>query len=92
LAGNAAAGGGPLGELLRGLRAAANLTQEELAERSGMSVQAISALERGTRRAPRTKTVERLARGLELDASQRRVLVAAARGLPARWQGHWSVC
>jgi transcriptional regulator with XRE-family HTH domain len=75
-------GHGAFGTLLRDYRAAANLTQEELAERSGMSVQAIGALERGDRRSPRPSTVEYLAEALKLDASRREALVAAARGRP----------
>jgi transcriptional regulator with XRE-family HTH domain len=71
-----------LGGLLREYRSAANLTQEELAERAGLSVQAISMLERGARRTPRTNTVEALSDALRLDASQREMLVAAARGKP----------
>ena len=35
---------------LRRLRTRAGLTQEELADRAGLSVNAVSALERGTRR------------------------------------------
>lgn len=77
-----AAGRRLFGEILRGHRAAANLTQEELAERSGLSVHAISMLERGVRLAPRASTVELLANALELDASQRQVLVVAARTQP----------
>jgi transcriptional regulator with XRE-family HTH domain len=71
------------GELLRGYRGTRGLTQEELAERSGLSVYAISMLERGARTAPRSSTVESLARALELVASERDALVAAARGRPA---------
>jgi transcriptional regulator with XRE-family HTH domain len=66
--------------ILRAFRTAANLTQEELAERSGLSVNAISALERGLRRAPRTSTVSYLAEAMGLDPAQRAALVAAARG------------
>jgi transcriptional regulator with XRE-family HTH domain len=62
---------GRFGSVLRELRAAANLTQEELAERSGMSVEAISALERGDRRSPRPSTVEWLAEPLKLGAPWR---------------------
>src|ERR1041385_4405437 len=69
------------GGVLRAYRAAANLTQEELAERSDVSAQAISALERGVRRAPRPSTVESLATALRLGPAQRRALVEAARGL-----------
>src|SRR5947209_18556615 len=54
------------GELLRGHRGRRGLTQEELAERSGLSVQGISALERGARRAPRTTTIEVLAGAMKL--------------------------
>ena len=77
-------GRGSFGTLLREHRAAANLTQEELAERSGISVQAIGALERGDRRSPRPSTVEFLAQALKLDASRREAFVSAARGQPAR--------
>jgi tetratricopeptide (TPR) repeat protein len=78
-----ASGRGRLGRLLREYRAAANLTQQELAERSGLSVQAIGALERGDRRSPRPFTVELLAEALELDPQQREGLIAAARPQPA---------
>ena len=42
-----ARGEGPFGDLLRELRAAAGLTQEELAARAGLSPNAVGALERG---------------------------------------------
>src|SRR5262245_28022040 len=67
------------GTLLRRYRGARALTQAGLAERSGLSVQAISMLERGARRAPRTTTIELLAQALTLDASEREALHAAAR-------------
>ena len=41
------------GEMLRRLRTAASLSQEDLAERAGLSVRGISDLERGVRQAPR---------------------------------------
>jgi tetratricopeptide (TPR) repeat protein/transcriptional regulator with XRE-family HTH domain len=65
------------GALLRQLRDTANLTQEELAERAGLSVHAISMLERDVRRAPRPSTVELLASALRLDIVGRDALVAA---------------
>ena len=40
-------GGESLGDLLRRYRKAAGLTQEELAERAGLSVRAIANIERG---------------------------------------------
>src|SRR6266536_861195 len=69
----------PFGALLLRLRAAAGLTQEELAARAGLSPDAISALESGKRRTPRFATVELLATALALDAQDRHALVAAAR-------------
>jgi transcriptional regulator with XRE-family HTH domain len=59
------------------LRRAVGLTQEQLADRSGLSVRAISSLECGTRR-PRRSTVERLAIALGLSTNQRAALVSAA--------------
>ncbi|MBV9103597.1 MAG: helix-turn-helix transcriptional regulator, partial [Candidatus Eremiobacteraeota bacterium] len=46
------------GSLLKRLRLSAGLSQEELAECARLSVEAISAYERGTRRAPYRDTVE----------------------------------
>jgi predicted ATPase len=51
------------------------LTQEELAHRSGLTPNAISALERGTRTRPYPHTVRSLAAALELSDEQRAVLV-----------------
>lgn len=70
----------PFGALLLRLRAAAGLTQEQLAARASLSPAAISALESGKRRTPRFATVELLATALDLDAQRRDELVAAARG------------
>src|SRR5690348_17304858 len=50
------AGRESFGALLRRHRLAANLTQEELASRAGLTAQAISMLERDVRRAPRSST------------------------------------
>jgi predicted ATPase/DNA-binding XRE family transcriptional regulator len=67
------------GDLLRRLRSTAGLSQEELAERSGVSRNGISDLERGLRYAPRFETVRLLADGLGLDVDDRAALLAAAR-------------
>jgi tetratricopeptide (TPR) repeat protein/DNA-binding XRE family transcriptional regulator len=67
------------GQLLRQLRGAAGLTQEDLADRSGLSVDAVSMLERGRRRAPRSGTVALLAEALGLDPGQRTVLFSLAQ-------------
>jgi predicted ATPase/DNA-binding XRE family transcriptional regulator len=70
----------PFGELLRRLRTAATLTQEELAERAGLSVRAVSDLERGVHQAPRLETVRMLADALRLEATDRAGLIAARPG------------
>ena len=56
----------PFGARLRGLREAAGLTQEELAERAGLTAKAISMLERGQRKRPYPHTVRALADALKL--------------------------
>lgn len=67
------------GQLLRRYRQAAALSQEALADRASLSVQAIGQLERGDRRAPRLETVHLLAEALQLDTETRTALLAAAR-------------
>lgn len=64
--------------LLRGFRLHACLTQEELAERSGLSTRALSDLERGVR-APRATTVGLLSSALALPAGAASQLDDAAR-------------
>ena len=58
--------GPTFGDLLRRHRDSANLTQEELAARSGLTPQAIGLLERGERRRPHSYTVGKLAEALAL--------------------------
>lgn len=67
------------GELLRRYRIAAGLTQEELAERAGLSARAIGALETGDRRAPRKDTVALLATALGLAPAEHALFASAAR-------------
>ena len=69
------------GALLRELRLRAGVTQEGLAERSGVSVHAISVLETGRRR-PRLSSLSRLSDGLGLGAADRERLLAAAGSVP----------
>jgi transcriptional regulator with XRE-family HTH domain len=71
---------GAFGARLRALREARSLTQEELAERSGLSVKAIGALERGERLRPQPHTVRSLADALALGDAERAALVAAVPG------------
>ncbi len=66
--------------LLRQLRAEARLTQEELAEASGLSPRSISDLERGINRTARKESALLLAGALGLDGRVRELFVAAARG------------
>jgi non-specific serine/threonine protein kinase len=65
------------GELLRRYRLAASISQERLAERAGLSVQALSALENGRRQAPYRHTVTLLAQALGLAADETALLEAA---------------
>src|SRR5947209_16515727 len=71
------------GSLLRHYRMATHLTQEELAERSGVSPRAVIALERGERRKPYRYTVALLAAGLQLSSRDAELLHRAAGYLPA---------
>jgi predicted ATPase/DNA-binding XRE family transcriptional regulator len=73
------------GEWLRRYRVAASLTQEELAERSGLSARGISDLERGISRTPRRDTAALLADALALSEPDRATFLAMARryGAPA---------
>jgi predicted ATPase/DNA-binding XRE family transcriptional regulator len=59
------------GARLRRLREAAGLTQEELAERAGLTRKAISVLERGERKRPYPHTVRSLADALGLSEDER---------------------
>jgi predicted ATPase/transcriptional regulator with XRE-family HTH domain len=68
------------GSLLKRLRAAAGLTQEELAERAGVSARLISNLERGTNHRPRRASIDALAEGLGLGDFDRGRFMALARG------------
>lgn len=68
------------GELLRELRRREGLSQQSLADTSDLSVDAIAALERGRRRAPRAFTVKVLADALGLDPERAQALHRAASG------------
>src|SRR4026207_296474 len=70
---------GPFGTRLKALREAAGFTQEELATIAGLSVHAVSALERGERRRPHVETVRALSAALDLTAATRDALLASAR-------------
>ena len=77
------------GDLLRRARHGAELSQEELAERAGLSARAISDLERGVNRAPREDTLDMLATALNLSDDERRAWrrkrrQMASRGMPTQ--------
>jgi len=71
-----------VGELLRGYRLRAGMTQRELAVASGVSEREISDLERGVRNMPRARTLTVLAVTLRLSQHQQKRLIAAA----VRWR------
>ncbi len=71
---------GSLAELLRRLRLAAGLTQEELAESAGISARSVSDLERGIARTARKETARLLSEALGLSGSARDLFETVARG------------
>jgi transcriptional regulator with XRE-family HTH domain len=75
------------GDLLRRQRDRVGLTQEDLAERTGLTSQAISLLERGERRRPQRYTVQKLAETLGLEGRQLAEFESAARSPSARRAG-----
>ena len=70
---------GSFGAQLKALREAAGYTQEELATIAGLSVHAVSALERGERRRPHVETMRALSAALDLTGPTRDALFASAR-------------
>jgi predicted ATPase/DNA-binding XRE family transcriptional regulator len=69
-----------LAGLIRELRGSIGLTQEELAERAGVSVRTVSDIERGLRQSLYRDTAQRLAEALEVEEEDRPHFVAFARG------------
>lgn len=65
--------------LLHHHRREAGLSQAALAERAGLSVEAIGVLERGVRRYPRRETVLAIADVLDLNAPDQAALLTAAK-------------
>jgi predicted ATPase/DNA-binding XRE family transcriptional regulator len=72
-----------LGVALKKLRAAAGMTQEELADRAGISARTVSDVERGLRTVVHHDTARRLASALGLGDRDRARFEAVARGLAA---------
>lgn len=73
------AGDPAFGELLLRYRRAAGFTQAELAEASGVSVRALSDLERGRARAAQRRSTEALAEALGLTGADRSSFLERAR-------------
>jgi DNA-binding SARP family transcriptional activator/tetratricopeptide (TPR) repeat protein/DNA-binding XRE family transcriptional regulator len=71
-----------LGELLRSHRVRLGLSQEQLADRSGLSVRALRDLEQDRVRRPRAQSVHRLAGALRLADADQAQLLAALTALP----------
>jgi DNA-binding SARP family transcriptional activator/transcriptional regulator with XRE-family HTH domain len=69
---------GGVGQLLSRLRVDRGLSQEELADRSGMSVRAIRDLERGRVERPRRTSIALLCEALALTDGERAVFMRAA--------------
>lgn len=74
-----AAADSELPALLRKFRVEAGLSQQVLADRALISAQAVSALERGFRRAPYRATLDRIADALALSSEARQMLERSAR-------------
>ena len=70
---------GTFGAHLKALRETAGFTQEELATIAGLSVHAVSALERGERRRPHVETLRALMAALDLGGPARDALLRMAR-------------
>jgi predicted ATPase/DNA-binding XRE family transcriptional regulator len=73
-----------LARMLRRNRDALGLTQEELAERAGISSRAVSDIERGRRRLIYRDTAKRLTKALQLGPEESAEFEAAARGRAAQ--------
>ncbi|MGP4101644.1 ATP-binding protein [Nonomuraea sp. KM90] len=71
-----------MGALLRGWRERALLTQEQLAERSGLTARTVRRLESGELRRPRSTSLRLLGTALALDAAEMSLLSEATTGVP----------
>jgi len=80
---DAASGLTTLADLVRHYRSVARLSQEEMAERAGVSARTVSDIECGVARSPRAVTLSLLAEALALDAPAKQRLYASVRRGPA---------
>lgn len=72
--------GDQLDSVVRRFRLRAELTQEALAERSGLSIRTIRGMETGRQRNPQLASVRQLADALSLSAHDREEMIAEALG------------
>lgn len=89
------AGEGSFAATLRIVRQASGLTLEELAESSGVSVRALSDMERGRALGPQRRTVLLIADALKLDGARRdqfTALAKAGRTRPAHMAAATGLC
>ncbi|MFI6817740.1 AfsR/SARP family transcriptional regulator [Nonomuraea sp. NPDC050328] len=85
--GAAAAGAGEdqaLGALLRAWRERALLTQDQLAERTGLNVRTVRRLESGQLRRPRPASIRLISEALDLDPSETSILTRSPSPVPSR--------
>ncbi len=68
--------------MLAGLRSSRGLSQEQLAEQSGISVRAIGEIERGATRRPQRETLRALGGALGLTAEEQEAFTRSARSAP----------
>ncbi|MGW3966967.1 ATP-binding protein [Amycolatopsis sp. NPDC005003] len=71
-----------LAEMLAGLRSSRGLSQEQLAELSGISVRAIGEIERGATRRPQRETLRALTGALGLTPEEQEAFARSARTAP----------
>src|ERR1700760_2369546 len=69
----------PISALVRGWRRTTGLTQQQLAQESGISIGSLRDLEQGRLLHPPPRSLDRLADALRLNPRQRKQLVHAAR-------------
>jgi transcriptional regulator with XRE-family HTH domain len=68
-----------LGELVRRIRSDAGFSQEQVAERAGLSPRTVSNIETGAASSPRATTLSLLSEALGLDADEKQRLFAVAK-------------
>jgi transcriptional regulator with XRE-family HTH domain len=76
-----------LGQMVRVARGRSGLTQEELAERAGVTAQSIGNIERGVTLHPRADVLQRLVDALELTSGEERTLRRVSRAEARRSSG-----